>query len=304
MVSEVTSETGATWYDLSDPTAEELATLAREVGLSPADAEFVVQDHHRPEVAVRESYLMVLVQVPTFDKKTRVTRGVPLYLIITRDTLWTVHHEQLIVTSQLLDEFGTVPEKREEYFADGPVAVGLHIISDVLQTAQQKLDRLAKHIAIAEDAVFHGNERKMVEEISYLMRDVLDFRAIIRPHLQLFTPAPHHALLEEAAEARQQWERHGGTAAKLWEQLEGLLESVTELRDTNDSLAQHKENQLLRLLTYYSAISIPIFILINPLNPFSGESTTFEMIIFWGMFGLFGLLLILLFWYFRRKRVL
>lgn len=250
------------WKMLSHPEPEELAQFVREANLSTLDAEFIVRDHHRPEIAERESYIMIMVHVPVFDRQTRVTSGAPLYVIVSRNTVWTIHHEELDLCDKLFAEYEKDGEKREEYFSDGEVGLALHIVSKMYGSAFHKIERLSKHINIVEDAVFQGNEKKMVEEIAVLQRDVMDFRKVIRPQLNLFNEVPNHLLVE--AQQREQWLRMNGQVKKIWDLLESLFESAKELSFTNASLLQHKENELLRLLTIYSVIIIPALILVDP----------------------------------------
>ncbi len=302
MARKLEAQNGVSWKDVGEPTADELAELVRETGLDPADAEFVVQNHQRPEVMPRPNYTLVLVQVPVFDRQARLTRGVPLYLIVGKDWLQTVHFEQIPVLEKIWTEYEEVPEKREEYFSEGALALGLYIVSQMYASAFHKLNRLAKHIDIAEDAVFHGNERKMVEESAILKRDVLDFRKIIRPQRSLFAAVPAELNLSENVTAR--WQRLHRQVQKLWEVLEGLYESVDELSETNGSLLQHKENELLRLLTYYSAVGLPGLVLLSAVNPANSNTTEAGLWVFWGLLAILVAVLLLIMWRFRGKRVL
>lgn len=289
------------WTHVSAPAPEELAGVIREALLTPADAEFVAVDNQRPEVAIRNDYLALLIHVPTFDKQTRITRGVALYFIVREGHLWTVCHEAILDLESLWAKFSTDEEKRTEYFADGPLGLALHIISVLFGGSFRKLNRLAKHIDIAEDAVFQGNERKMVEEISLLMRDVMDFRKVIRLQANIFAKVPAHPL---AAGASPAWARVHGQTKKLWDVLEGLYESTTHLSNTNRDLLQHKENALLRLLTVYSIFSIPALVLISPYNRPSPYANRIDMTIYLGIFAAFVVALVAILVRAKRKRVL
>lgn len=302
MKGDLSDAAGLVWTLLSEPTPTELAEFVRESRLEASDGEFVVQNHHRPEVAVREGYLIILIHVPTFNKQTRITRGVPFYLIIREGRLWTVHHEPIVVLDGVWADFSTNAEKRNEYFADGATGLALHLVSELYASAFNKLQRLAKHIDIAEDAVFQGNERKMVEEVSLLMRDVMDFRKIIRLQTNLFIMPPHHPLI--SASVAPVWARVHGQTKKLWDVLEGLFESTTQLGKTNGDLLQHKENELLRLLTVYSIFSIPALILISPYNRPSPFENMWDTILYLGIFGAFVVVLFVILIWARRKRVL
>ena len=302
MIRRLEAQNGTSWQDVGQPSTEDLAQLVRDTQLVITDAEFVVQKHQRPEVWTRPGYTLILMQVPVFDRQIRLTRGAPLYFIITATQLWTTHFEQIPVLEKIIDEFEQTSDKREEYFSDGALGLALYIISQMHAASFRKLERLAKHIDIAEDAVFHGNERKMVEESAILKRDVLDFRKIVRPQTHLFAGIPESLTLSPTNQV--QWQRLHGQTQKLWEMLEGLYESADELSESNTGLLQHKENELLRLLTYYSTVGLPFYVLMQMFNPFRSDATTFDRTMFWSIFGIFVVILGFILNRFRGKRIL
>lgn len=302
MRTTLTSKKDISWTAVSSPTAEELAAFVREFAVLPIDAEFIAQEYRRPEITVRPQYILILTSVPVFNRQIRVTTGVPLYLLITEKGIATLHYEPIVVLEKLLQEFSTTTEVQEEYFGDGSVGLALYILNVLYGSAFNKLGRLSKHINIAEDAVFQGNERKMVYEISILVRDVMDFRKVVRPQLSLFAVPPSHALITE--ESNVPWQRLHGQINKLWDALESLAESARELGLVNSRLLQLKESELLQFLTYYSIFSIPALIILGPINPHGVDATLIDKTLFWGILTLLICGLIFIFVRFRGKRVL
>lgn len=288
------------WVEISEPSNEELAEFVRESHLAAADAEFIVQNHYRPEVALRPGYVLFLLEVPTFDKKTRVTRGVPLYVLVTQQKIWTLHYDPIPALQKIVQDFADTPAKQEEYFSDSAASLTLYVINILHNFTAQKLERLRAHVDIVSDAVFHGNERKMVEEIAVLRRDVMDFRAIMRPQGSLFEVPPQHPLVSPALS--EEWLRLSGQLKRIWDMLESLSEKVQELADTNEALLQHKENQMLRILTIYSIIAIPAFIIVAPINlpEVRADSPLFWLFI--GLVAAFTLILIGIFARLRGRR--
>lgn len=291
-----TSSKGLTWINVQSPTPEELAEFVREAGVTPVDGEFIAQGR-RPEVAIRIGYILILISVPVFDRSARITRGAALFLVVAPQRVFSLHYEPIVVLDRLRQAFVESPARMEEYFANDALSLALHLLQSLYEGAFRKLDRLGKHIDIAEDAVFQGNEHKMVEEISVLTRDVMDFRKIIRPQRHLFSQLPRHALV--TAETAATWYRVGKGPEKMWEILEGMLESVKEIAKTNFTLLQYKENELLRVLTIYSIIAVPAFLLVAPLNlPDLGLTSP----LFYAFLGLVCAFTIILIFIFLRSR--
>ncbi len=287
-----------TWINIEEPSNEELAAFVREVDLAPVDAEFLVRDHQRPEIATRPNYRLFLLQVPVYDKTLRVTSGVPLYLLVHPERIYTLHYQPIVSLKKIILDFTDHPEKQEEYFSNSPLSLALYVISVLNEASFNKVRRLTKHIEIGEDAVFHGNERKMVEEIAVLTRDVLDFRKVIRPQVALFQTVPEDVAGDE--DMKTQWQRVASQYDQLWEILASLNESTRVLQNTNNSLLQYKENELLRMLTIYSIIAIPVWIFVTPYTPGDGVASATDQIVFWTVLGV--LIIVLLFIFLKAKR--
>lgn len=285
------------WIDTSMPTNDELAQFARDTELLSADMEFLLHEMRRPEVTFRDDYTMMFLQVPSFEKKTRVTSSAGIVFIMTKNRLHTLHYEPIAPLEQIRQDIEDNPDKHEMAATNGSLELALYIIGQLNESSFRKLRRLAKHIDIAEDAVFFGNERKMVEEVAVLGRDVLDFRRIIRPHLHMFEVLP----LDATENAIAMWRRINAQMRQMWELLESLHDSAKELRTTNDSLLQHKENELLRLLSFYSIIAIPIWAFMGPFSPFDSATSAK---VYWTGLGVLIFFLLAIFLRARRRKVL
>ncbi len=291
------------WINVQSPEANELAEFIRESGISRHDAEYVAQRYHRSGITVRKDYLLLLIQVPVFDRKLRLTQGVPVFFVIRDNQLFSLHYQPIIALDKIRADLEASEEWKEDAFDGGAAHLGLELTSLIYESSFRKLERLSKHIDIAEDAVFQGNERKMVEEVSLLTRDVMDFRKVIRPQLSLFKRLPNHRLIGE--EVSTKWDRVNGQLLKMWDVLESMYESTRELSNTNFTLLQHKENELLRLLTIYSIIVIPMLILTDPFfNPRAVDSTIVDDIAFWSILGVLVVTLVIIFARVRGRKLI
>lgn len=302
MKHEITAN-GLRWVNVQCPESDELAEFIRECGLRRDDAEYVAERYHRPGITVRDDYLLTMEQVPVFDRKLRLTQGVALFFVIRENTLHTLHYEPIITVDKIIQDLSESGEWQEELFREGAMSLALSIVSLLYESSFRKLERLNKHIDIAEDAVFQGNERKMMEEVSLLTRDVMDFRKVIRVQTNLFKKLPRSPLVTSAAAV--QWERVSGQALRMWDVLESMFESVKELGNTNFTLLQHKENELLRLLTIYSIVVIPMLVLTDPFfDPRANDSTVVDDLAFWMILGVLIMTLLIIMVKVKRKKLL
>ncbi|GIE32995.1 magnesium transporter CorA [Actinoplanes italicus] len=76
------------WYDLDDPSEDELRTLADRFGLHPLAVEDALQEHERPKLDRYEKHLFLNVYAVEFDDGPRKTE---ISAFITPQALITVH---------------------------------------------------------------------------------------------------------------------------------------------------------------------------------------------------------------------
>ena len=236
----------------------------------------------------RAAYELVRVEVPVFDRKLRASFGVGLDCIVLLDQLITLQARPIPVLEKLINGLERTPEQYATEELKTPTDLLKYLLRQVHQGTLRKLDRLHKYIDIAEDAVFQGNERKMVEEISLLMRDISDLRKIMRPQRRLFHGTTWQELTQDVG--------------KVWDGLEALQESILQLAKTNSTLLQYKENELLRLLTIYSIVAIPLWILITPFTPRVGQASLLAFVVYWSVLLFLLLSLFVIFARLRGKR--
>nr|MBA2474883.1 magnesium transporter CorA [Actinomycetota bacterium] len=91
-------------------------------------------------------------------------------------------------------------------------------------------------------------------------------------------------------------------AERIWDLLDNYKEVVEALEDTNESVISHKQNAVLRVLTVFSAVVLPLTLLsgifgMNVAFPGSGTAEAFWVIVASMAVTLVGLLT-----FFRLKR--
>ena len=296
------SPKGINWIDLSEPTSTELAAVIRDAKLNESDARLCAEKNTRPGWFMNNHYIIFSIWVPIFFKKNRVTACASLLFIMTENSLITIHHQSIPLLKRLNEDISKNPDKFLPDANSHPINLFLKLISLINDGTYQKIERLSKYVSIVEAAVFQGNELKMVEEISFLTRDVMDLRKIFRPHRSLFNTLPSHYLFK--ADIYDQWLSIKHAIADLTDSLDILYESIQQLGQTNGTLLQHKENELLRIMAFYSSIAIPAWMFITAYNPSNEDAGLYTHILYWGMLGSLILILLFIFFRFRGKRVL
>lgn len=290
-----------TWDHISSPSNEELVQIIRDVSLSPIDAELLIHGDQGPQCIVREKYSIIILHVPVRDKKTHSIESHLVRIVAEKDHVITIASHSVPALQDFFADCAAHPEKHEQ-LGSSALAVSFSIIDRINIAMNKKVHALLRRIEIAEDAIFHGNERKMVEEIALLSRDVLDFHRIALPQKGLFQALHRHYAF--TPQEQELISRAYHQSEQLWNILQVMHSSMQELRNTNDSLLQHQENELLRMIFSYSILTVPMLALITEFNPHRVGATLFDTIAYWTIVAFLIILLIAIFGRARRKRVL
>ena len=153
-----------------------------------------------------------------------------------------------------------------------------------------------------EKSVFEGHEKEMVEAISHVNRDILNFRQAIRLHGNVLVSFEHASAKIYGDDFGYYIRAAIGEYQKIASALDGHRETISELRETNDSLLTTKQNETIKTFTIMAFITLPLS-LIAGLFGMNVEHTPLVGIPgdFFIVMGIMLGTLIALFVYFKRK---
>jgi len=177
--------------------------------------------------------------------------------------LITGHDQDIFQLREFFTKLQRSKNLREKYMSQSPGYLLYYIIEMLLESCFPKIDHINKNLDKIEEEIFKGNERKMVHEISYVKRDILNFRRTLKPQKSVLESLArdNYPLLE--AELRPYYQDLVGTNIRVWSALENAKETIESLEDTNDALLSNKLNYTMKVLTIFSAIFLPMTVISN-----------------------------------------
>ena len=150
--------------------------------------------------------------------------------------------------------------------------------------------------------MFEGRSEEIVRDISNVKQEIISYRKIIKPerstlrvlerHTERFLPENLELYFDDIVDA----------AERIWDLLDNYKEVVEALEDTNESVISHRQNDVLRVLTIFSVVLLPLT-LITGLFGMNVRFPGFESAAaFWGIVAAMVVLLVGLIGFFRYKR--
>jgi magnesium transporter len=292
------SADGLTWVRLDTPTQDEATALAERFGWHPLDVEDVLSKRQRPKVDEYDEYRFVVLHFPVYDKSVQRLNAGELDVFLGPDYLVTLPTVELLPVTRLFQRCADDPELRESLFSKGSGYLLYHVLDDLFDYCFPILDKIGHKLDRIEDDIDEGRFEEIVRDISKAKQEIISYRKIIKPqrptlrllerHVERFLPQDLELYFDDLVDASE----------RIWDILDNYKEVVEALEATNEAALQHRQNDVLRILTVVGAIFLPLTFLtgvfgMNLQYPGEGTSTAFWVIVavmvavLVGLFGFF-----------------
>lgn len=289
-----------TWIDLVSPTPAEARSLMEEFNFHPAFAQELLGPSYRSKVEHKGDEIFLILHFPTL-------RGVSaraeheIDFIIGKNFLITTRYEN----TDPLHIFARVFEV-EAVLGRGSAAHGGHLFASMAKSLYQALsdesDALAEKLKEIEERIFRGDERQMVAEISFTGRVIHDFRQALLPHKEMLSSLEPVASRLFGPEFSYYLHEIQGVYRRVELGIGHLRESLTEMRETNNSLLSTKQNEIMKTLTIMAFVTFPLTLFTSlfgmetvdvPLTGYPGD--------FWVIVSIMVAVTFAFFIFFKRK---
>src|SRR5579884_659685 len=298
------SAVGLTWIHLDNPSLERAQELAERFGWHPLDVEDVMSKRQRPKVDdyADEGYLFTVLHFPRFDSTIGRLNAAELDVFVGPDYIVTLPNVELFPLTRLFHRCQEEEEFREQLFAKGSGRLLYELLDDLFDYCFPILDKIGYKLDALEDDVFEGRSEEVVRDISNVKQEIISYRKIIKPeratlrvlerHVERFLPEELDLYFDDVVDA----------AERIWDLLDNYKEVVEALEDTNESVISHRQNDVLRILTVFSVVLLPLTLITGFFGmnlDFPGFGTVWA---FWTVFGVMCVTLVGLLAFFRFKR--
>jgi magnesium transporter len=300
------SSNGLTWIHLDAPSHDVAVELAERFGWHPLDVEDVLSKRQRPKIddyAEDGGYLFSVLHFPVYDRAIQRLNAAELDFFIGSDYLVTLPAVELLPVTRLFRRCEDDPALREQLFSKGSGRLLYEVLDDLFDYCFPILDKIGHKLDTIEDEMFlEGQAREVVRDISNVKQEIISYRKIIKPErstlrllerrVERFLPEELELYFDDVVDA----------AERVWDLLDNYKEVVEALEDTNESVISHQQNDVLRILTVFSVILLPLTLIaslfgMNVHFPGFGSAHAFWVIVAAMLATIVGMV-----WFFHSKR--
>ena len=191
---------------------------------------------------------------------------------------------------------------REGLFAKGTGRLLYEVLDDLFDYCFPILDKIGHKLDSIEDDMFEGYAEDVVRDISNVKQEIISYRKVIKPGRSTLRALERRVDKFLPEELDLYFDDIVDSAERIWDQLDNYKEVVDGLESTNESVISHRQNDVLRVLTIFSVIVLPLTLISGVFGmnvAFPGESSTLA---FWVVIGLMLITIVGMFGFFRIKR--
>jgi magnesium transporter len=260
MISTVlTSKSGFKWLDVVQPTTEELTQLAEAHGLHATAVKDCLDPEHLPKYERYGDLTFIIMRAfdevsdPHAETIQQITRKIAVFF--TDKYFITIHRKDQAFFARLREEHLQRAKGREVRLS----YVLTDLVNAVVSTYEKPLEDAEHTIEQFEDSLFDSSrDNPPLQEIHVLKRRVNLMKRLLWQTMAVIhkmkPPFERNApLFQDASENAESYHFYA----------DELLEEVNNLLSIHLSMASHKTNEVMRVLTVFSAFFLPLTFIVG-----------------------------------------
>lgn len=288
------------WIHIPVASDENMDYLRNNFNFHPLDIEDCQSKVQRPKIDIYDDYRFIILHFPYFDKAVKFvkTKEVKIFwgpdYVITLGTHWVIR-SLFSKTKETADiDIDELPNTSD---------VLLYSILESLIKESLKLFKMIEDSLehISHD-MFDKKAERTIERISVTRKNLILLNTAFKPQIRLFQKFESGVIRGFTPGLEDYWGNILDSYQKMWDSIEDYQELIQGLSLTFDSLQTNKTNEIINVLTVFSAVLLPLTFItglfgMNVDLPMQKSPLAFILL---GV-AMFLIIFALLF-YFRRRR--
>jgi len=280
------------WIDVERPADKDVAWIEEKFKIHPVIAHELKGPSVRAHVEAYKNYLFFVYYFPIYDKEDASSVRTEIDFIITKDAVITVHYDRLL---DVLDGFDITK-------CDSSLLLMYNLIEHLIRFEDRQLRHIREKVENIGREIFKNREQEILKEITYLKRDISEYRIVVRLQDPIFQSLLSHGKKFWGEDAEVYLNDLMGDQLKVINQLEDYRDAISDFEDTNNQLMNLKISSVMKTFTSLSFLTFP-FMLLAALFSMNTRDTPLVSTpgAFWIVFGVMIAGMIALATYFKRK---
>ena len=247
------------WIDISDPTDEDITNLENKFSLNKKALDRIRQKSKKPVVKEIEHDNKFTILLDLKFNNLQHLESSPLYFFVGDRWLITIHSNKI----DLVTKVKTILADRKTILESSIDALYYSIISDIIEDYEQLLTAIElKVFDIEKDAQYRPSKR-VLTYLDTLSRQVITLRRYFWDARNIIN---YHVTMEKDKDDIKYLQIVFNNINQLIEMIQSYQDTINSTRDLFSSSISLQINETMRVLTIFSAIVLPLTLLIGVLG--------------------------------------
>lgn len=252
-----------TWLDLEKPTKEDVVNTMNRYNIDPVIAHDLETLTPRPKIEALEKMIYLVLHFPVLKHSHTVSNNQEIDFVIGENFLITAHYDTIDTLHNFSKTIETDSIINKKNIDISGSLLFYKIVKATYQSLYNELAYINSWLEEIDKQVFTGNERKMVGSISEVSRALLRFKKVISIHKDIFSTLQTISSKTLGSELTYYAHILSQESVKILTLIENHTDSVSNLRETNNSLLSARQNEKMLALSVIALIALPLSLIIS-----------------------------------------
>ncbi|HYF99240.1 MAG TPA: CorA family divalent cation transporter [Candidatus Saccharimonadales bacterium] len=247
------------WIDIVDPTDVDIANLERQYSLNKKALDRIRQKSKKPVVKETDyNSKFTILLVLKFNNLEHIESS-PLYFYVRDRWLVTIHSSKL----DLVTKVKTIITDRKTILESSIDALYYSIISSIVEDYEQLLTAIELKVFDIERDAQHRPSRRVLTYLDTLSRQVITLRRYFWDARNVIN---YHLNMEKDKDDIKYLNIVYNNINQLIEMIQSYQDTINSTRELFSSSVSLQINETMRVLTIFSAIVLPLSLLLGVLG--------------------------------------
>ncbi len=284
-----------TWIHFRNPNQKDLTETAALIPAHPLILKELSTASDRSKIESYHHYLFAVYHLPIYDEGEKMSKRTEIDFLASRDIVLTYSYEDIGPITQLKSH---LKEKLNGKARDASQVI-YHLLQEINTYSLRELRHVEEKVNAVGRKLFNHSDRKLLEELSYIKRDLFEFSLIAASQKSTL-----ESLLLVGGElygekSRAYFSDLLGSFSRVHYLLETLRMTVISYSETVSQIFQSETSEVVKRFSILGFLTFPLLLYATiTLQP----NFAVPLSMFWIWFAIITIVVAILAVIFRRKK--
>lgn len=294
-----------TWIDILKPNEADLAAIKKVHNFHPIILDELLHPSPRIRVEHFDSYLFIVYHFPEYNADLKTSQRTELDILITKDKIITIHYENIPELNTLFDQLSNDEVERKKILGTDSLVPMYQIFERAIAFSLRQLRHIEERVSFVGQEIFNTKGTELLRKISYIKRDILDYRLITHPQEKFFSNLHDIGIGFWGQKAKVYLSDLVNDNMPVHHNLDNYHQTIESLETTNAQLLDAETNATIKAFTVGAfLISIPLYFAFYSEFTYIHEIFASTPSRFWTTFIILHAIVISLWFIFKKRKII